>query len=249
MDSTDVDAGLRCAGEITSVDFYRACGASAIMRAANFPNDLLSFLQLESLIILQVITEQKCDLLIELGCYDGRALEIAKLAGIRYLGVDINAQAIETLEHRIIHEGLNGYAKSILADINDVTEWGASVEGKTPLYVVPFNLLGNLSDPHSLLQILNQRNSHGVLSVFNSNSWTTEVRRNYYTSCGIKLVGTDDAPFGGVRFRGHDGFVSQSFSQFGFELFLKECGVTTMFRRENRIGHCTAVKFSMSPAT
>jgi hypothetical protein len=214
------------------------------MQAANFPDDLLSFLQLESLVILQIAREQRCDTLVEFGCYDGRALEIAKLLEIRYLGVDINEKAIKTLNRRIANEGLRGSARSIVADINNPAQWSSHIDGNSTLYVIPFNLIGNLSKPRSILNILKERGGYGVLSVFNADPWTTEIRRNYYTACGIGMLGTEPAPFGGVKFCGAGGFVSQSFSHHGFEQFLTECNVTTLSTNKNRIAQCVAVKFT-----
>lgn len=47
------------------------------MRAAHFPDEVLFFLQMESLVTLGAAARYSCDALVEFGCYDGRALEVA----------------------------------------------------------------------------------------------------------------------------------------------------------------------------
>lgn len=227
----------------TSGDFYKARGASAIMRAAHFPDDLLSFLQLESLTILQSVRDFLCDSLVELGCYDGRAIEVARLAGIRYLGVDINDNAVRLLKRKIISEGLQRKANAVVADITVPDQWCCEVSGKTPLYVFPFNLVGNLPNPRALFETLNSTNGFGIISVFNSDVWTTKIRRDYYTACGIVLSGIEPAPYGGVRFRSSTGFTSQSFSSDCFDRFLEDSGVEPVRSTHNRFGRCATVQF------
>lgn len=49
------------------------------MTLANFPDDVLPLLQMESLMTFEAMAYLRCDALVELGCYDGWALEIARL--------------------------------------------------------------------------------------------------------------------------------------------------------------------------
>ncbi|MBL1078318.1 hypothetical protein JK358_28315 [Nocardia sp. 2] len=227
----------------TSGDFYRARGASAIMRAANFPDDLLAFLQLESLAVLQSVRQFHCDMLVEMGCYDGRAIEVARSAGIPYLGIDINDDAVELLRRRIISEGLQRTANAVAGDAGRPEQWRAHVHGEVPLYVFPFNLIGNLPDPAAVFDALRGSGGYGLISAFNSDVWTTEVRRDYYTACGITLAAVERAPYSGVRFRGADGFVSQSFSAACFDRLLHDCGLEAVASAQNHLGQCVTVSF------
>lgn len=244
MTSTDIDPELAISTEFaTSDDFYRARGASAIMRAANFPNDLLSFLQLEALTALQSVRQFRCDTLVEMGCYDGRSLEVARSAEIPYLGVDINGDAVELLRRRIVGQGLQRSAAAVVGDAAQPTDWSEHIAGETPLFVFPFNLIGNLADPAAVFDALRGFGGYGVVSVFNSDMWTTEVRRDYYTACGIDLAAIERAPYGGVRFRSDDGFVSQSFSAACFDRLLHDCNLETVAAAKNHLGQCVTVSF------
>ncbi|WP_164243020.1 class I SAM-dependent methyltransferase, partial [Stenotrophomonas maltophilia] len=123
------------------------------MTLANFPDDVLPLLQMESLMTFEAMAYLRCDALVELGCYDGRALEIARLLNARYLGVDLDQRAIETLRTRIEREGMSDRADTVVDDILNHTRRGASV-GSRALYLLPFNLLGNFREPKRLLDSL-----------------------------------------------------------------------------------------------
>lgn len=125
-------------------------GPRTIMTLANFPDDVLPLLQMESLMTFEAMAYLRCDALVELGCYDGRALEIARLLNARYLGVDLDQRAIETLRTRIEREGMSDRADTVVDDILNHTRRGASV-GSRALYLLPFNLLGNFREPKRLL--------------------------------------------------------------------------------------------------
>lgn len=46
----------------------------------------------------------------------------------------------------------------------------------------------------------------GVISFFNDDAWTAEVRRTYYTACGIVIHEEGPGTHGGTLFRGDGGF-------------------------------------------
>jgi hypothetical protein len=240
----DAQASGSVLGACDSESFYRDGGARAIMRAANFPDELLSFLQMEGLAVLDTVARHGRDSLIELGCYDGRALEVARAAGVRYLGVDVNSSAIGLLSRRIADEGLADRARAVLGNILHSEEWAREVIGERPLQLLPFNLVGNFAEPEKVVAGLGGLGGMGVISVFNEEPWTTEVRRAYYTACGIDLLEESPGPHGGVLFRGGGGFQSQSFSSHGMTGLLKSAGAVVVHQKSNRLGRCVTVRFS-----
>ncbi|TWF97158.1 hypothetical protein FHX73_11933 [Kitasatospora viridis] len=224
-----------------SDDFYRDRGASAIMRAAHFPDELLAFLQLELLVARETVAGHGCDTLVELGCYDGRALEVARVAGVSYLGIDVNREGIEALKQRIFDEGLHGRADAVHGDALKSDEWQYRIAGVNPLHVVPFNLIGNFAEPAELLRELAKVGGIALVSVFNAEPWTTGVRRAYYSACGIAGLMEEPGRYGGVRFRGDDGFESESFGSEGFSELLAESGVKVLDESANRYGRCITI--------
>jgi hypothetical protein len=123
----------------------------------------LSLLQIETLAGFTALTNWRRDATIELGCYDGRALEIARLAGTRYVGVDLDEIAVARLRARIDAEDLAGRAAAVVADALDVDAWIAEVRGTAPLVHLPFNFLG----------------------MFDSGDLATVVREQYYEAFGV----------------------------------------------------------------
>lgn len=231
-------------GALGPAAFYRGGGARAIMRAANFPDELLPFLQMEGLAVLDTVSRYGCDSLVELGCYDGRALEVARAAGIPYLGVDVNSGAIDSLNRRIADEGLGDRARAVLGDVLHGEEWASEVTGECPLQLLPFNLVGNFTEPEKVVAGLGGVGGVGVISVFNEEPWTTEVRRAYYTACGIDIVEEVPGPYGGVLFHGDRGFRSQSFSGRGVAELLSAAGAVTVHERTHRLGRCVTIRFT-----
>jgi hypothetical protein len=219
--------------------FYaEAAESDAIMRAANFPNELLCFLQQEALVVSQALRQFECDSLVELGCYDGRLLQVARMSQVLYFGVDLSSTAVAALRDKIAREGIAGQANAFVGDVTRPQAWLHEVSGLRPLFVFPFNLLGNLSDPAAVVSELRGDNRFGVVSVFNSEDSTTMMRDEYYAACGIEGLSWEAAPYGGVRFRGNRGFVSQSFGQDQVSKLMADCGVRVLGSRQNRLGQC-----------
>ena len=214
-------------------------GPRTIMTLANFPDDVLPLLQMESLMTFEAMAYLRCDALVELGCYDGRALEIARLLNARYLGVDLDQRAIETLRTRIEREGMSDRADTVVDDILNHTRRGASV-GSRALYLLPFNLLGNFREPKRLLDSLAERSVAAVVSVFGDSAEATRVRQSYYRRCGVQgleLHARDD----GTVFTGSDGFYSRSYSRACLHALLAECGLTVVRSASNLFAHCVTV--------
>ncbi|NEW77480.1 L-histidine N(alpha)-methyltransferase [Streptomyces rapamycinicus] len=228
---------------VASTPFYRGGGASSIMRVANFPDEIFPFLQMEGLEVLDIASRYNCDVLVELGCYDGRALEVAKAAGIEYVGVDLSVGGIQALDRRITDEGLQRRARAICGDILSCEEWMPAVSGRRPLILLPFNLIGNFADPVKVLASLSESGGVIVISVFNEAETTTELRHAYYVACGIDIHTVAASNYGGTAFFGDKGFQSQSFSGRGLADLVDAVDADVVHDKANRIGRCVALRF------
>ncbi|MFF9623877.1 class I SAM-dependent methyltransferase [Streptomyces griseosporeus] len=223
--------------------FYRdGGGACAIMSVAHFPDEVLAFLQMECLAAFRAAVAERCDAVVELGCFDGRALEVARAAGIPYCGVDINSSAVAALRERIAAEGLQAQATTLVGDAQDCVRWSTQVPGQRPLIVLPFNLLGNLPDPRSALLGLRALGGTLLISVFNEQPRTTAVRRAYYARCMTGLTEPAQGRYGGAVFRGAQGFRSESFSASALHRLLRECGLAIRSETANRLGRSLTVR-------
>jgi hypothetical protein len=222
------------------VTFYTRDEAAAdIMRVANFPDELFSFLQMDALSAYRAIGQYGLDTLVELGCFDGRGLEISRLADAQYRGIDLDRAAIERLNQRIALEGLSARAAGHVADIMRPQEWGARLDGLQPLVHLPFNLLGCFPDPGLLLSHLATL-PHGLVqvAVFNNDPATAEVRERYYRACGVKDLNRSTEPDGGLVFHGADGFYSRSYSPESLDALLRQWGISPLQCSYNQLGTC-----------
>jgi hypothetical protein len=205
--------------------FYRSDGASSsIMRLAHFPDDFFPVLQVEGLVVAGATAQYGCDVLVELGCYDGRALEVAKFLDVGYVGVDVCREAILLLRQRIAQEALQRRASALVGDVTDPPSWLPSVAAGRPLFLLPFNIIGNFADPAGLLTDLCATGGVVVVSVFGDSGRATTLRRCYYTNCGIGPLREAPGEHGGVLFTGPDDFRSQSFSPGGFRALVEAAG-------------------------
>jgi hypothetical protein len=229
---------LETAESVARHFYAEAEESDAIMRAANFPNEMLCFLQQEALVVAEALRQFRCDSLVELGCYDGRLLQVARMAQVSYFGVDLSSTAVAALRDKIVREGLAGLGNAFVGDITAPHAWLHRISGSKPLFAFPFNLFGTLKDPPAVVDELRGGNRFGVVSVFNSRDSTTMMRNEYYAACGIKGLRREPAPYNGVRFRGGDGFVSQSFGHDQVGSLMADCGVRVLDSRKNRLGQC-----------
>ena len=211
-------------------------GPRTIMTLANFPDDVLPLLQMESLMTFEAMAYLRCDALVELGCYDGRALEIARLLNARYLGVDLDQRAIETLRTRIEREGMSDRADTVVDDILNHTRRGASV-GSRALPVQPAGQLPR-AETAARLPRRAQRGGGGL--------GVRRQRRGHprppellppLRVQGLELHTRDD----GTVFTGSDGFYSRSYSRACLHALLAECGLTVVRSASNLFAHCVTV--------
>lgn len=221
--------------------YYQPHTSSAIMRLAHFPDGVLPLLQMESLAAWESATTFDCTTIIEFGCYDGRALEVARFAGTRYLGVDTDERAISQLRQRIADEQFGDVASAVVGDILDADTWWTAASGLKPLHLVPFNLLGNFRDPHRLLKSLTKVGGLAMFSAFNSSAPASRIRHDYYTRCGVRNLQCAILEEGDVLFTGSDGFYSRSFDDEVLCSLLDEVGATVLRTTRNRIGQCVTV--------
>jgi hypothetical protein len=220
--------------------FYRSKdAASLMMRLANFPDEVLSLLQLETLAALSALQCHACESVVEFGCYDGRSLEVTRLADVRYVGVDLDPTGIDALRKRIACEGLEGRARAVVADVLAPEEWLPMIPAGPSLVHLPFNFIGGFRDvPRLLRSVCRVPDLLLLATVFNTDDYTTSVRRRYYTACGVRSLAHTREAQGGVLFTGSMEFFSQALTPDALGGHFAECGLQLLWRKTNRIGTC-----------
>lgn len=228
--------------------YYEQASAEAIMSLSHMPDGILPLLQMESLAIYEAISMFGCDALVELGCYDGRALEVARYRDLPYIGVDLDSRAILKLDERIRREGLEHLATTYVGDILAGAMWDRREFGTRPLYVVPFNLIGTFREPARLLRLLSQSGGVAVVSVFGETAQANDVRRAYYSRSGVGSLQCTVTPDGGVLFTGDNGFYSRSYCEQELEKLVASSGGSIARISTNILGCCATVLLDSTPA-
>lgn len=224
--------------------FYARNGGSAVMmRIANFPDEILSLLQMETLLAFNALRFYQCDAIVELGCYDGRSVELSRSAGVRYLGVDLDQAAIASLQQRISSEGLALHADAVNADALDVERWADRIRARRSLIQLPFNFLGGFHDPSLLLGRLSDiPGALLLISVFNADDYSTGIRQRYYSACGVDALTVAGAARDAVIFTGDHNFFSRGFTAQNLRTLFDGCGLDVLLEKNNRLGTCVVTK-------
>jgi hypothetical protein len=215
--------------------------AAMMMRIGNFPDEVLSLLQLEALVSFNALLCYRCDGIVELGCYDGRSIELSRILGLRYLGVDLDPRAIESLRGRIAAEGMEARAEAVVANALDLDQWVGRIRAQRLLILLPFNFLGGFRNPTMLLQRLCRvPGALFLISVFNTSDYSTHIRRRYYSACGVEALTL--GALDNVIFTGGRHFFSQAFTTGQMRALFEECRIDTLMQMSNRLGTCVVVK-------
>jgi hypothetical protein len=217
--------------------------AAMVMRIANFPDEMLSFLQMEALVAYNAVQVYGCDGIVELGCYDGRSMELSRSLRLSYLGLDLDAQSIETLRSRIAAEAIEDRAAAFVANALDVDRWASKIRAERPLIHLPFNFLGGFRSPTTLLHRL--RDVPGALllvSMFSTSDYSTQVRRRYYSACGVEALAVSGCSEDTVTFTGERNFYSRAFTPDTLRALFEQCEIDMLLQMTNRLGICAVVK-------
>jgi hypothetical protein len=244
-----VQAHNHTADRVRLDGFYRSKDASSLMmRLANFPDEMLPLLQLEMLAALSALQCYTCESVVEFGCYDGRALEVTRLADVGYVGVDLDESGIETLRKRIASERLEGRASAVVADVLEPEEWLPMIPAGRSLVHLPFNFIGGFRDvPQLLRSVCRVPDMLLLITVFNTDDYTTSLRRRYYTACGVGSLAYTHEAQSGVLFTGSMEFFSRALTPEALGSHLAECGLQVLWRKTNRIGTCILARPTYSP--
>lgn len=229
--------------------FYHSKDASSLMmRLAHFPDEVLPLLQLDMLAALDALQCYDCESVVEFGCYDGRSLEVTRLAGVSYVGVDLDHTAIDALRKRISCEGLEGRARAVVADVLSPEEWLPAVPAGLSLVHLPFNFVGGFRDvPLLLRSVCRVPEMLLLITVFNTDDYTTSVRRRYYSACGVRSLAHTREGEDGVLFTGSQEFFSRALTPDALGGYFADCGIQLLWRKTNRIGTCVLARPNPTP--
>jgi hypothetical protein len=194
-------------------EFYMSVGDSErIMNPAYFSKEVAQFIEDERVFLQQFFARENYECIIEVGCHTGgNSAWLSELCR-HYIGVDINAPAIERAK------AASAGKPNIEFVCTPAENLGALLLSKyerpqRQVVLFPFNLFGNFLRIERLLQTLDVTGLDVAVSNFNTKSATTIGRYIYYANCFSQAsVRVYDAERG-VLFKAGQRFQSIAFNR------------------------------------
>lgn len=195
-----------------NTEFYMSsCDAERIMNENFFSPEVSQFIKDEQLFVRKLFLQEQYDCIIEVGCHSGQNSSWLSSLCSRYIGVDINAAAIEVAK---ITKEIPGKAEFFCAPVEKLISLLVPEEKypRRKVVLFPFNLFGNFIKIERLLETLDMVGLDVAMSNFNTKSATTIGRYNYYVNCfGEQTIRVYDAEQG-VLFKAGQCFQSIAFN-------------------------------------
>jgi len=172
---------------IRAEDFYGSGAGDRLIDTQNFPAEINVFLMGEQAILNAVAPS--FDLLVEVGCMQGRYLDWAVDHGKYYLGLDVVPKYIAEGQRAVSARGLTpGGYRFVLGGAEEIERhvhpelFGASNERS--LLFFPFNSFGNARDVALIIASLKRAGLPFLVSSYDMTARATTVREQYYRRCG-----------------------------------------------------------------
>lgn len=171
--------------ELSRSLFYQNGTGDRLIDEAIFPEPIKHYLSREEELLTSFA--DLFDVLVEIGCMYGRALDWALAHNKRYVGIDITPRYIEVAKKRAVARGLDESHCQFFAGASEqVDELLAEVpfaEGKRCLLYYPFNCFGNMEAAGPVIEAIKRAKQSFMIGTY----WTTEEatadRVAYYKSC------------------------------------------------------------------
>ncbi|HEX2211179.1 MAG TPA: class I SAM-dependent methyltransferase [Longimicrobium sp.] len=192
--------------------FFEEGAGDRLMDPACHPPAITEFLAAEQQMLSDVA--DCVDVLVEVGCMDGRNLGWAVAHGKRYLGVDLVQRHIATARRAAEERGLCDDVRFVAGDarrIDTVVEPALrDLAGARALLFFPFNSFGTMPGPSRALRSIHASGLPFFISSYQPTALATACRASYYQRCGYRaLAVSEDAR--GVWFTSPEGLRSVAY--------------------------------------
>jgi hypothetical protein len=191
----------------TNSGFYSSGNGDRLVDPTRYPDEITDFLREEEKLLTSMASQ--FEMLIEVGCMDGRHLGWAIAQQKNYLGIDIVERYIQQGRQKIAQLGLP--PQQFRMEIYDASKLhetpyqeGWPQDNPSALALFPFNSFGNMDDPTGVISSLSTAKIPFLISSYLTDEDTNKIRLQYYKNCGYENMEckTDEM---GVRYLSNDG--------------------------------------------
>ncbi|MBP7708668.1 class I SAM-dependent methyltransferase [Candidatus Pacearchaeota archaeon] len=163
--------------------FYSALGGEELVDPTKFIPEIVDYLQKEREMILRIIRRENYAGIMEVGCMDGRNMDIAAEAGVSYVGIDIVKRFIDNARINLRQINLNGVvAECDVKNLSPVRDFLSLRH----LAFFPFNSFGNIDDPERALESVRENNLDSLILTYKTDERSSNVRRDYLVNNSMK---------------------------------------------------------------
>lgn len=186
--------------------FYQAGAGDRLIDETAYPAAIMNYLAREEELLTAFA--DTFDVLVEVGCMHGRALDWALKHQKGYVGLDITPRYIEQAITLASARGLGQETcRFIHGAAEQVDELLASVsfaQNKRCLLYYPFNCFGNMAEAGPVLDGIRRAKHPYMIGTYWTTAEATADRLDYYRSCYQDAVEVQSGP-SGVTFTTPDG--------------------------------------------
>ncbi len=172
-------------------DFYANGQGDRLVDPECYPEEIKIFLEEELRQLVHL--RESFDLLVEVGCMDGRHLTTAIEAGQSYLGLDPVSRYIargrQGVAERLLPEERYRFIEGNAEAVHQLVkpkEFGVSP--RRTLLFFPFNSFGNMEHPEAVIYSLGMARLPFLISSYQTNSQASDCRLEYYSRCGFSRL-------------------------------------------------------------
>ncbi len=168
------------------MSFYDCGLGDRLVEDGMYPTEIKEFLVEEALLLERV--ESSFDLLVEVGCMQGRYLEWSIAHSKRYVGIDLVTRYIEAGIERAHELGLSASTcQFVVGDaekLDDIVtpELLGNKQSKALLFF-PFNSFGNIESYSAVIGSIKRCASPFCISTYTTSPLSLMTRLNYFSAC------------------------------------------------------------------
>ena len=167
------------------MSFYGTKDGNKLVDENNYPDSIKEYLKKEKELLEKYLEDY--DLLIEVGCMEGRNIDVALNMKKKYIGIDIIESYISIVNEMINKRGLNSISEAFCLDANylkRLISLSRLYKDSKSLIYFPFNSFGNMDNPNKVLSNFNYLyNSDFVIFTYDIDDYSNFEREKYYENC------------------------------------------------------------------
>jgi len=220
------------------MSFYGSELGGRLIAEENYPDSIRDFLEKEYLFLFEAIAEH--DLIVEVGCMEGRYCKAILERNINYVGIDLSQEYISRA-NALFAERMQICQYEFLcldAEHLDVIARESRLFDKAnaPLVFFPFNSFGNMRNIKNVLASISRINGATFyIFTYDVDTAASNERKTYYSNCNysdLQLVQSDCS----VRFVSPDGLDCAAYTPAFIADLCRSLSLNIEFHRFSQIG-------------